>query len=149
MSPLRLRIDGASFRDPQKREITLHGINIAGDAKLPAHPETSSHVKEHFFDGDNVSFVDRPFSLAEAHTHFSRLKRWGFNTIRYVFTWEALEHEGPGKYDEDYIQHTIEVLRVAKEYGFYVFMDPHQDVWSRYTGGSGAPMCRSALFVFC
>ncbi|KAK4549065.1 hypothetical protein LTR36_007521 [Oleoguttula mirabilis] len=140
MSSLRLHIDGASFRDPQNREITLHGINVAGDTKLPAHPDGSSHVKENFFDGDTVSFVDRPFSIAEAHTHFSRLKRWGYNTIRYIFTWEALEHEGPGKYDEEYIEHTIKLLRIAKEYGFYIFMDPHQDVWSRYTGGSGAPM---------
>jgi len=138
--PPRLRIDGASFRDPQNREITLHGINIAGDTKFPAHPDVPSHIKERFFDGDDVSFVDRPFSVNEAHTHFARLKRWGYNTIRYIFTWECVEHEGPGKYDEEFIQHTIKVLRIAKEYGFYIFMDPHQDVWSRFTGGSGAPM---------
>ncbi|CAK1359332.1 putative glycosyl hydrolase [Cercospora beticola] len=136
----RLRIDGDSFRDPHNRQITLHGINIAGDTKLPAHPDVPSHVREQFFDGDKVSFVDRPFPISQAHTHFSRLRRIGYNTIRYIFTWEALEHAGPGKYDEDFIQHTIKVLRIAKEYGFYVFMDPHQDVWSRFTGGSGAPM---------
>ena len=136
----RLRIDGSTFRDPQNREVTLHGINIAGDSKLPAHPPLPSHTHEHFFEGDTVSFVDRPFPLRNAHTHFARLKRWGYNTLRYVFTWEALEHAGPGNYDEEFIQHTIEVLRVAGQYGFYVFMDPHQDVWSRFTGGSGAPM---------
>ncbi|KAK3616225.1 hypothetical protein LTR56_023400 [Elasticomyces elasticus] len=139
MAP-RLRIDGATFRDPQNREIYLHGLNVAGDTKFPAHPDVPSHIKERFFEGDTVSFVDRPFSLAEAHTHFTRLKKWGYNTLRYVFTWECLEHAGPGKYDEEFIDHTIAVLRVAKEYGFYVFMDPHQDVWSRFTGGSGAPM---------
>ncbi|CAG8893332.1 unnamed protein product [Penicillium egyptiacum] len=42
-------------------------------------------------------------------------------------------------YDEEWIDFTIEILRVAKEYGFYIFMDPHQDVWSRLSGGSGAP----------
>lgn len=140
MAPVRIRVDGATFRDPQNREITLHGINVAGDSKLPAHPDIPSNRKENFFEGDTVSFVDRPFSVDEAHTHFSRLKRWGYNTIRYVFTWEALEHAGPGKYDEEYIEHTIKILRIAKGYGFYVFMDPHQDVWSRFTGGSGAPM---------
>ncbi|KAK4960604.1 hypothetical protein LTR10_003500 [Elasticomyces elasticus] len=139
MAP-RLRIDGATFRDPQNREIYLHGLNIAGDTKFPAHPDVPSHIKEQFFEGDTVSFVDRPFSLAEAHTHFTRLKKWGYNTLRYIFTWECLEHAGPGKYDDEFIDHTIAVLRIAKEYGFYVFMDPHQDVWSRFTGGSGAPM---------
>ncbi|SMR60363.1 unnamed protein product [Zymoseptoria tritici ST99CH_1E4] len=136
----RLRIDGATFRDSADRQVTLHGINIAGDSKLPAAPDIPSHTREHFFEGDDVSFVNRPFALSEAHTHFSRLRRWGFNTIRYIFTWEALEHAGPGNYDEDFIKHTINTLRVAQEYGFYVFMDPHQDVWSRFTGGSGAPM---------
>ncbi|KAI5196351.1 hypothetical protein E4T39_07845 [Aureobasidium subglaciale] len=138
--PLRLRVDGKVFRDGHNREVTLHGINVAGDAKYPRSPDQCGHIKENFFEGDHVSFVGRPFNLDEAHTHFDRLKRWGYNTIRYIYTWEAIEHAGPGKYDEEWIQHTIEVLRLAKEYGFYVFMDPHQDVWSRFTGGSGAPM---------
>jgi hypothetical protein len=108
--------------------VILHGINVAGDAKFPTVPDQPSHVSEKFFDGDDVSFVGRPFSADDAHVHFSRLRRWGYNTIRYVFTWEAIEHAGPGKYDEEWIQHTISVLRLAKEYGFYIFMDPHQDV---------------------
>ncbi|KAK3718667.1 hypothetical protein LTR37_004884 [Vermiconidia calcicola] len=140
MPLFRLHIDGSTFRDPHNREVTLHGINVAGDTKYPAHPDVPSHTREHFFDADDVSFVDRPFPLADAHSHFSRLKRRGYNTIRYVYTWEALEHAGPGKYDEEFIEHTIEILRVAKDYGFYIFMDPHQDVWSRFTGGSGAPL---------
>ncbi|KAL8751829.1 MAG: hypothetical protein Q9184_005935 [Pyrenodesmia sp. 2 TL-2023] len=140
MAPLRLRIEGRTFRDTKNREVTLRGINVAGDAKYPTSPYVPSNQPEHFYEGDNVSFVDRPFSIDEAHIHFSRLKRWGYTLIRYIFTWEAVEHAGPGKYDEDWIHHTIEVLRLAKSYGFYIFMDPHQDVWSRFTGGSGAPM---------
>ncbi|KAF2018352.1 glycoside hydrolase family 5 protein [Aaosphaeria arxii CBS 175.79] len=140
MSPLRLRIDGATFRDNENRVVTLHGINAAGDAKFPANPDQPSHIPEGFFDADHVSFVNRPFSVDDAPTHFARLRGWGYNTIRYIFTWEAIEHEGPGKYDEEWIQHTISILRVAKGYGFYIFMDPHQDAWSRFSGGSGAPL---------
>lgn len=138
LSPLA--IEGTRFRDRHGREITLRGINVAAEAKFPRVPELPSHISEGFLDGDNVSFVGRPFNETEAHIHFARLKRWGYNTIRYIFTWEAIEHAGPGKYDEDFITHTIKLLRMAGEYGFYVFMDPHQDVWSRFSGGSGAPL---------
>lgn len=136
----RLTIEDGEFRDSHGRQVVLRGINVAGDAKLPSEPDQPSHEGDRFFDGDNVTFHNRPFTKDDAHTHFSRIKRYGFNTIRYVFTWEAIEAAGPGKYDEDFIQHTIEILRIAKRYGFFVFMDPHQDVWSRFTGGSGAPM---------
>ncbi|KAK7210465.1 hypothetical protein V2G26_017643 [Clonostachys chloroleuca] len=136
----RLTIEDGQFRDGHGRQVVLRGINVAGDAKLPSEPEQPSNVGDDFFDGDNVSFHKRPFAADDAHVHFSRLKRFGFNTIRYVFTWEAIESGGPGVYDEEFAQHTINILRIAKEYGFYVFMDPHQDVWSRFTGGSGAPL---------
>ncbi|GIK01335.1 hypothetical protein Aspvir_005369 [Aspergillus viridinutans] len=139
MGVLRLRVDGQTFRDPDNREITLRGINVAGEAKYPKKPDIPSYVSDGFFDADDVSFVGRPFSLEDARTHFSRLRKWGYNTIRYVFTWEAIEHAGPGKYDDEWISFTIEVLRIAKQYEFYVFLDPHQDVWSRLSGGSGAP----------
>ena len=140
MAPLRLRIEGQRLRDTENREVTLRGINVAGDAKFPSRPDIPGTEPDGFYDGDNLSFVGRPFSTDEAHTHFARLKRWGYNLIRYVFTWEAIEHAGPGKYDDEWIHHTLEILRLAKSYGFYIFMDPHQDVWSRFTGGSGAPM---------
>ncbi|KAL1843587.1 hypothetical protein VTJ49DRAFT_870 [Mycothermus thermophilus] len=140
MTRLRLTIEDGKFWDAQGRQIILRGINVAGEAKYPSRPDQPSHVGSDFFDGDNVSFVGRPFPKHEADLHFSRLKRCGYNTIRYVFTWEAIEAAGPGIYDEAWIDETIEVLRAAKKYGFYVFMDPHQDVWSRFSGGSGAPM---------
>lgn len=125
---LRLHIDRTSFKDSKNREVTLHGINVAADAKLPFTPSQPSHELKDFFEGDDVSFVGRPFPVEEAPSHFDRLKSWGFNVMRYIFTWEALEHAGPGKYDEAFMQYTIATLRIAKAYGFYVFMDPHQDV---------------------
>ncbi|KAJ5206640.1 Glycoside hydrolase superfamily [Penicillium cf. griseofulvum] len=138
MSQFSLRVEGQTFRDPLNREIILRGINVAGDAKYPQTPDLRSHNLQGFFDAD-VSFVGRPFSLGDADMHFKRLRKWGYNTIRYIFTWEAIEHAGPKIYDEEWIDSTIEILRVAKKYKFYIFMDPHQDVWSRLSGGSGAP----------
>jgi hypothetical protein len=130
MSSLRLKIEGGKFRDGQGRQIVLRGINVAGDAKHPSRPDQPSHIAEDFFDGDDVKFHARPFPKEDADLHFSRLKRYGYNSIRYVFTWEAIEAAGPGIYDETWIQHTIDILRLAKGYGFHVYMDPHQDVVS-------------------
>lgn len=141
MAPLRLRVEGNVFRDPHNREVILRGINLDATAKYPRIPDVPSHEVNGFFDADDVSFVNRPFTLEDSHTHFSRLKKWGYNHIRYVFTWEAIEHAGPGQYDEEWITFTIELLRIAGSYGFYVYMDPHQDVVSnRFRALNTAPV---------
>lgn len=135
-----LVIEGGYVKEKHTgRNLVLRGINLAGDAK---NPVTSSKLSdgESFWDGENVSYVNRPFSLDEAGAHFQRLKTLGFNVIRFIFTWEALEHKGPGIYDEEYISYVIELLKKLKNYDMYAFMDPHQDNWSRYCGGSGAPL---------
>jgi hypothetical protein len=36
-------------------------------------------------------------------------------------------------YDYDFMDYTIRVLRKCKEYGFKVYMDPHQDIVSHYS----------------
>jgi hypothetical protein len=113
----------------------LRGVNLSGSVKQPINQP--SHKNQ--FDKD-ITFVGRPFPISEAYEHFKRLSSWGFNFLRFNITWEAIEHKGPGIYDHDYINYVIAVLLKAKEYGFKVFIDPHQDVWSRFTGGSGAPL---------
>jgi hypothetical protein len=60
-------------------------------------------------------------------------------TIRFLVTWEAIEHDGPGEYDSSYLDYVHAVLSVAAQYGISVYIDPHQDVFSRFSGGDGAP----------
>ncbi|TPX64490.1 hypothetical protein SpCBS45565_g05895 [Spizellomyces sp. 'palustris'] len=134
-----LQVDGSWFKDSTGRTIMLRGVNVSGNAKLPSTPYMPSHVRDGFFDDATVSFVGRPFPLAEADEHFARLHSWGFNFIRLNITWEALEHAGPEIYDFEFMLYITELLQKAKRHKFRVFIDPHQDVWSRFSGGSGAP----------
>ena len=94
MAAQGLRIDGIRIRDSKDREVTFRGINVAGDSKFPRYPDQPSHEPKGFFETDNISFVGRPFTEDEARVHFARLKRWGYNVIRYIVTWEALEPAG-------------------------------------------------------
>ena len=131
--------DGIWFKDEHGRRLILRGANLSGATKVPFTPDGATYRSEHFYDHRNVSFVGRPFPLEEADEHFSRLKTWGMTFLRFLITWEAIEHAGPGQYDEAYLDYLYNVVKKAGDYGIDVFIDPHQDVWSRWTGGDGAP----------
>ncbi|KAJ3366301.1 hypothetical protein GGF31_008110 [Allomyces arbusculus] len=134
---------GRYFLDDHGRALLFRGVNVAGNAKLPASPDIPSYRVDHFWDPVDgmagVSFVGRPFPLSDAHAHCARLRDWGMSLLRLCVTWEAIEHFGPGIYDVNYVKYIVAVVRVAREYGLTCFLDPHQDVWARHCGGSGAP----------
>jgi hypothetical protein len=132
-----LYTDGQWIKDRHGRTVMLRGVNVSGNCKRPTSPDPIT--EENLYDHRNVSFVGRPFPLAEADEHFARLRRWGLNFIRLVVTWEAIEHAGPGQYDEAYLDYIAQIVQKAGEYDISVFIDPHQDVWSRLSGGDGAP----------
>lgn len=134
-----LRVDGTCFRDGEGRRAMLRGVNLSGSSKVPRLPEGATHRLQGFFAHRKVSFVGRLFPLVEADEHLSRLRAWGFNFLRLLITWEAIEHAGPGRYDHEYLEYLEAVVRRAGDYGFFVLIDPHQDVWSRFSGVDGAP----------
>lgn len=136
---MTITIDGIYFKDAHGRTRMLRGVNLAGSSKLPYTPDGATHIREGFFNHRDVSFVGRPFPLAEADQHFERLRAWGLTFLRFLVSWEAVEHAGPGIYDQEYLDYLEAVIDKAGEYGFDLFIDPHQDVWSRFTGGDGAP----------
>jgi hypothetical protein len=134
-----IHLDGRNFKDENRRTLILRGVNLGGSSKVPARPDGATWRRAGFYDHHDVSFVGRPFPLAEADEHFRRLRAWGFTFLRFLVTWEAIEHAGPGIYDEEYLDYLRAVIEKAAGYGIDVFIDPHEDVWSRFSGGDGAP----------
>ncbi len=134
-----IKAEGRWFVDETGRKRILHGVNLSGSSKIPTQPPGATHLPESLDESRQVSFVGRPFPLDEADEHFERLTHWGLDFLRFIVTWEALEHAGPGLYDEDYLEYLTALLEKAQAYDIQFFIDPHQDVWSRFSGGDGAP----------
>lgn len=132
-------VSGSRFIDEHGRALMLRGANLGGSSKVPRRPDGATHVREGFLDHRHVSFVGRPFALEEAEEHFARLSQWGLTFLRFLVTWEAVEHAGPGIHDQEYLDYLRAVIAGAARHGIHVLIDPHQDVWSRWCGGDGAP----------
>jgi len=134
-----MQIKNNQILDDDGRTLVLRGVNLGGDSKIP-FCQPGKEIEPEFLDTQkNISFAGRPFPLDEAESHFKRLKKAGMSFLRFLITWEAIEHEGPGIYDEAYLAYLRKILLAAEKEGISVFIDPHQDVWSRWTGGDGAP----------
>ncbi|WP_156400536.1 cellulase family glycosylhydrolase [Caulobacter sp. Root655] len=138
MTLIKVRPQADLFLDARGRQVMLRGVNLGGDSKTP-YPDGGTQFPSDFSDHRQVSFIGRPFPLEDAEEHLARLAGWGFNVVRLLTTWEAVEHAGPGLYDEAYLDYFAEVCRRCGAHGLHVFVDFHQDVWSRMSGGDGAP----------
>lgn len=125
------------FRDHDGRTIFLRGINLS-DGKFPRGCPT--YLLESLDADVDCSYIGMPLPLDDAPTHLKKLRYVGFNALRVAVTWEALEHGGPGVYDDEYIEYMRRLVEVCVQHGFRVIINPHQDLWSRFAGGSGAPL---------
>ena len=106
-----IHTDSSHFKDEHGRTLMLRGVNLGGSSKVPCMPNGATYIRKGFFDHRQVSFVGRPFALEEADQHFARLRSWGFTFLRFLVTWEAIEHAGPGIYDEEYLDYVYKVVK--------------------------------------
>lgn len=138
------RVEQGRFIDAYGRTLSLRGFNVAGASKVPTQPNGLTHLwdSDTFYQHRAVTFVGRPFPLEEADLHFRRLQAWGLPLIRLLVTWESIGHAGPNPstdLDLEYIGYLRKLIEMMPSYGLKCFICAHQDVWSRYCGGSGAP----------
>lgn len=107
--------DGSWIRDRQNRIVIFRGVNVGGRAKLP------------------------PFLPLERAEDVDQIATWGVNLVRFVMTWEGVEPE-PDEYDDAYLAKVEEQVGWFHERGIEVFLDFHQDLYSRLYCGDGAPL---------
>lgn len=50
-----------------------------------------------------------------------------------------LDSTGRRKYDYEFMDYLATIVKALPQYGLTCIIDAHQDVFSRLTGGSGAP----------
>lgn len=107
-----LNIKGMRFVNEAGREVLLQGVNVlCRDGAL-------GHFYPHF---------------EEALPFFRRM---GFNLLRFGIFWNGVEPK-PGVIDEKYLERVKEIVNKAREYGIYVILDMHQDLFAqKYIDGA-------------
>lgn len=92
----------------------FRGVNLSGRSKSP------------------------PFLPFDDPAPLDQLRAWGFNVLRLLVIWEALEPER-GRVDEEYLTAVSRIIDAAEQRGLHVIVDMHQDLYARSLGGDGAP----------
>jgi endoglycosylceramidase len=108
----RLSAPNKHLRDAEGRVVILRGINVINK------------------DGD--------FTPWHGPEEFARIRSWGMNCVRLGILWAGVEPER-GVYDDAYLQRMITLAEQMGAEGIHVVLDFHQDIYSEYFGGDGAP----------
>jgi endoglycosylceramidase len=109
--------------DEKGRALILHGLNVSGDAK---------------WDPERMPWVERQDVRRMA-------REWGLNLARFLITWDGIE-DAQGVYDEAYLDRIAQRLDWFDDYGIYVVLDMHQDLYGprdsdgRVFRGNGHPV---------
>ncbi|MCL2531255.1 MAG: cellulase family glycosylhydrolase [Oscillospiraceae bacterium] len=113
----KIKVQGMRFVDEQGRERIFHGVNLKG--------------------GQHIDWLDEEF--------FRKGAALGQRLLRLGPHWDQFEPE-PGQYNEEFLAKVDNVFNLAEKYGWYIFLDMHQDCysWFRepfYSGGAPKWAC--------
>jgi endoglycosylceramidase len=125
LPPAPVRVVGRTFQDLRGRQLIFRGYN----AKVAGIFDVT------FDDGRLPMYSFRSFDAVDA----ARFEEYGFNALRLPISWSALEPE-PKQYSEAFLLKLDAVLELAKQHGFQVLLDMHQDAYSKEIGEDGAPL---------
>jgi hypothetical protein len=131
--------DGTWFRDGAGRYLLFRGVNFASRSKLPPYlPVFPLHNK-------NASLDVLKKELLQMSSALEGLKKLGFNVVRFIVMWKALEPFPNPALDsllpegEKYLAMVREIIDVLYNLGIYTIIDFHQDIAHEAYGGDGFP----------
>ena len=113
--PARWHVRAGVLRAPDDRAVVLRGVNLSGAQK------------------------SAPYLDDKQPADYQRLRdAWGFNAIRFIMTWAAVE-PAEGRYDDAYLDGVADRLAWADASGLSVVLDMHEDIYGEGFGFDGAP----------
>ena len=131
--------DGIWFKDEQGRYLLFRGVNFASRSKLPPYlPVFPLNNKT-----ANLDVLKK--ELAQVSPELEILKHLGFNVIRFLVIWKAIEPIPNPNLDallpqgKEYLGLVKEILDALYSRGLYAIIDFHQDIAHEIYGGDGFP----------
>ncbi|MBR7829159.1 cellulase family glycosylhydrolase [Actinospica sp. MGRD01-02] len=115
-----LTVQNGEYVDGYGREVVLRGFNVSGESKLA--------------ENEGLPFA----SVADAEKSAAAMRQLtGADAVRFLVTWAYVEPE-PGQIDYTYLADVVAQMKAFLDEGIYVFVDFHQDLYSRYIFNSGS-----------
>jgi uncharacterized membrane protein HdeD (DUF308 family) len=131
--------NGSWFRDDQGRYLLFRGVNFASRSKLPPYlPIAPLETK-------NMSQLDLSKEIESVKTEIDLLKDLGFNVVRFLISWKAIEPRPNPNLAEllpegkEYLSHVQRIIDELYVRNIYVILDFHQDIAQEAYGGDGFP----------
>ncbi len=131
--------NGSWFNDDQGRHLLFRGVNFASRTKLaPYLPIAPLETK-------NLSQLNLKDEIKSVEPELDRLIDLGFNIVRLLISWKAIEPRPNTNVDEllpegkQYLTCVKEIIDELYARNLYVFLDFHQDIAHERYGGDGFP----------
>jgi Cellulase (glycosyl hydrolase family 5)/Glycoside hydrolase family 5 C-terminal domain len=131
--------EGRWFKDSKGRYVLFRGVNFGSRSKLaPFLPIAPLKVRD-------IKDLDLKKEIESVKPELDLLKRLGFNFIRLLISWKAIEPRPNPNLDEilpegkRYLGYVKEIIDELYKRDLYVLLDFHQDIAHEIYGGDGFP----------
>ena len=130
---------GMWFHDSEGRYLLFRGVNFASRSKLPPYlPIAPLHM-------ENIDESNLKQEIEFVKSELDLLKKLGFNIIRLLISWKAIEPKPNPNLSElmtqgqKYLSLVNQIIDALYSRDLYILLDFHQDIAHEVYGGDGFP----------